>query len=539
MKRAFINGRCHILDENRTISEAVAVDGDKVLGYGTDEEVLAMVGDGEITDLGGKTLLPGFNDSHLHFLNYGYYKTIVDLSECKSRSEVKEKIKNYIEENKIPSGQWVEAVGWNQDNWEDNRIPDRYELDEISAEHPIYALRICGHVCVLNSRALAEVGIKKGFPQPKEGYYETDEKGEPNGLISEMMLFVYDRMKEAEVDDIKKMLMIACEDAVKVGITSVQTDDFDALPGRNFSRIITAYRELIEENKLKVRVTEQCALADTKRHDAFEAAGFKIGDGDERFKLGVLKLYLDGSLGARTAWLQEDYSDDAGNRGFGIYSDEQELFEQVERVTRNGGEAVIHCIGDAAALQAVRAFENAADKYPDKMPRHGIVHAQILSEDICRRMAAGNIGAYIQPIFIEYDLHIAEERVGADRIRTSYNWRDMKDMGIRLAMGTDSPVESFNPLMNIYSAVTRKDLELKPEGGWYPEQALTLDEAIEAYTKTAAYMSHDEKIKGTLEKGMLADMTVLGEDIYSVEAEKIKDISVAMTIVGGEIVYCG
>lgn len=538
MKRAFINGKCHILDEKNMVTEAIAAENGKVLGYGTNEEVLAMIDDGEIIDLGGRTLLPGFNDSHLHFLNYGYYKTIVDLSECKSRSELKEKIKNYIEENKIPPGQWVEAVGWNQDDWDDKRIPNRYELDEISTEHPIYALRICGHVCVLNSKALEETGIVRGFPQPKEGYYETDKNGEPNGLISEMMLFVYDQMKEAEVKDIKKMLMIACEDAVKVGLTSVQTDDFDALPGRNFGRIIAAYRELIKENALKVRVTEQCALADTKRHDAFEAAGFNIGDGDEHFKLGVLKLYLDGSLGARTAWMQEDYSDNPGNRGFGIYSDEQELFEQVERVTKNGGEAVMHCIGDAAALQAVRAFENAAEKYPDKTPRHGIVHAQILTEDICRRMASGNIGAYIQPIFIEYDLHIAEERVGADRIRTSYNWRDMKDMGIHLAMGTDSPVESFNPLMNIYSAVTRKDLELKPEGGWYPEQALTLDEAIEAYTKTAAYMSRDEKIKGTLEKGMLADMTVLSEDIYSVESEKIKDISVAMTIVGGEIVYC-
>jgi len=537
MKRAFINGKCHILDNNKTVTSAIAVDGDKVLGYGTDEEVLAMVGDGEIIDLGGKTLLPGFNDSHMHFLNYGYYKTIVDLDGCKSHAEFKQRIKDFIAEKEIPAGHWVEAVGWNQDDWDDVSLPDRYEMDEISTEHPIYALRVCGHVCLLNSKALQEAGINRDLPQPKDGYYEVDENGEPNGVISEMMTFLYGQMQEAEVSDIKEMLKAACADANKVGITSVQTDDFDALPGRNFTKIIAAYRELIAEGQLGVRVTEQCALTEMERYDEFEAAGFRMGEGDDYFRIGSLKLYLDGSLGARTAWMLDDYSDDPGNKGFGVYSDDKDLFELVERVTRDGREAAMHCIGDAATLQGIRAIENAAARYPDMKPRHGIVHAQILNEDICRRMADGNIMAYIQPIFIEYDLHMAEDRVGAERMKTSYNWRDMKDMGIMLSMGTDCPVESFNPLANIYSAVTRKDLELVPDGGWYKEQALTLDEAIEGYTKGSAYMSRDEKIKGTLEKGMLADMVVLNEDIYNVHPDKIKDITVAMTITGGKIVY--
>lgn len=537
MKKAFINGKCHILDENRTVSEAIAVDEDKVLGYGTNEEVKAMVEDGEIIDLGGKTLLPGFNDSHMHFLNYGYYKTIVDLDGCKSHEEFKQRIKAFIAEKNIPAGHWVEAVGWNQDDWDDKSLPNRYEMDEISTEHPIYALRICGHICLLNSKALEEAGINSELPQPKDGYFELDEKGEPNGIISEMMTFLYGQMQEAEVSDIKEMLEAACKDANKVGITSVQTDDFDALPGRNFKKIIAAYRELIDEGKLTVRITQQCALTDMQRYDEFEAAGFKIGEGDEYFRLGSLKLYLDGSLGARTAWMLDDYSDEAGNKGFGVYADDETLFALVERVTAGGREAAMHCIGDAAALQGIRAIENAAAKYPQMRPRHGIVHAQILNDDLCRRMAVGGIGAYIQPIFIEYDLHMAEARVGAERIKTSYNWRDMKDMGIKLSMGTDCPVESFNPLPNIYSAVTRKDLDLIPEGGWYKEQALTLDEAIDGYTKDSAFMSRDESVKGTLEKGMLADMVVLNEDIYSVDPDKIKDITVAMTVMGGKIVY--
>ena len=537
MKKAFINGKCHILNEERTIASAIAVEDDKVLAYGTDEEILALVGDGEVTDLGGKTLLPGFNDSHMHLLNYGYYKTIVDLEGCSSHDEFKKRIKDFIEEKKVPAGHWVEAVGWNQDNWEDTTIPDRLELDEISTEHPIYALRICGHVCCLNTKALEEVGIDRNLPQPKDGYYEVDENGDPTGIVSEMMTFIYNRMQEAEVSDIKEMLKRACADANRVGLTSVQTDDFDALPGRNITKIIKAYRELIDEGQLNLRVAEQCALTDMERYDEFESLGFRIGEGDKFFKLGSLKLYLDGSLGARTAWMLDDYSDDPGNKGFGVYSDKNDLFRLVERVTAGGGEALMHCIGDAATQQGIEAIEYAASKHPDKQPRHGIVHAQILNRDLCERMAKEKIMAYIQPIFIEYDLHMAEDRVGPERIKTSYNWRDMKDMGIMLSMGTDCPVESFNPLANIYSAVTRKDLDGLPEEGWYKEQALTLDEAIEGYTKVSAYMSRDEEIKGTLEKGMLADMVVLNEDIYSIEPDKIKDITVAMTIVGGDIKY--
>lgn len=538
MKKAFINGKCHILDDKKTVAQAIAIDGDKVTGYGSNEEIIAMTGDGEIIDLEGKTLLPGFNDSHMHLLNYGFYKTIVDLEGCRTKIEAKDRIRSFIEEKKIPAGEWVQATGWNNDDWDDKSFMDKHDLDEISKDHPIYALRICGHVCILNSKALAEVGITKELPQPKDGYYELGEDGEPNGVVSEMMTFIYTRMKEAEVPEIKEMLKAACADANKVGLTSIQTDDFDALPGRNFNTIIQAYKELIEEGQLNVRVTEQCALTDPERFDEFIEAGHVLGSGDNFYKLGSVKIFCDGSLGARTAWLLDDYSDEQGNRGFGVYSDKNDLFYLVDRATSLNTDSVMHCIGDAAAQQAIEAIEYAQARHPEvKGLRNGIVHAQILKEDLCDRMARENIVAYIQPIFIEYDMHMAEDRVGPERIKTSYNWRDMYDKGIVLAMGTDCPVESFNPLPNIYSAVTRKDLELQPEGGWYPEQALTLDEAIDGYTKTAAYMSHDEDIKGTLEVGKLADMVVLNEDIYSIEPEKIKDISVAMTIVGGDIKY--
>jgi hypothetical protein len=273
------------------------------------------------------------------------------------------------------------------------------------------------------------------------------------------------------------------------------------------------------------------------RFDEFMAAGYRLGEGDDFFRLDTVKLYIDGSLGSRTAWLLEDYSDDKGNKGFAVYSDDNRLFEVVERAHKMGTGAVMHCIGDAACEQAISAIEAAQKKYPHIKPRHGIIHAQILNEDLCKRMVADGLHVYIQPIFIEYDLHMAEERVGAERMKTSYHWRTMKDMGIQMAMGTDCPVESFNPMLNIYSAVTRKDLDGDPAEGWYPEEALTLKEAIDGYTYMSARMSGEEDRKGRLMPGMLADLVVLTEDIFSVPADEIKDITVAMTMVDGRIVY--
>ena len=537
MRRAFINGRCHIFDDARTIAEAILTENGRVVKFGNSNEIIEAAPDAEFVDLKGKTLLPGFNDSHMHFLNYGFYQTIVNLEACKSKAEAMEMIRAYIQDKKLSEGEWVEVIGWNNDNWSDSQKLTREDLDQVSKEYPIYALRICGHVCVLNSRAMTAVGLNRFLPQPKDGCYEVDADGEPTGLISEMMTFVYSNMKEPSIESIKKMLLKSCEDANRVGLTSVQTDDFDALPGRNFDRIIKAYLELINEGKLSVRITEQCALTDPERYDEFINAGYAIGQGDEWFKLGLVKLYLDGSLGSRTAWLLDDYTDEAGTKGFSVYRDDADLFRLVERAHLSGADVGMHCIGDGACDQGVRAIEAVSAKHPAFAHRHGLIHAQILNEDICRRMAESHIVAYIQPIFIEYDLHMAENRVGSNRIRTSYNWRELKDAGIVLGMGTDCPVESFNPMPNLYSAVTRKDLDEKPENGWYPDQALTLDEALEGYTKVSAYLSRDEKIKGTLEVGMLADMVVLEEDIYACVPEHIKDIRVDLTIVGGEIKY--
>lgn len=519
-------------------AQAVAVEKDRIVSTGGNDEILALKEEGtKVVDLAGKLVLPGLNDSHMHFLNVGYFSQSLDLGATKSLEEAIELSKAFLESKQLPPGKWLEANTWNDDNWEEKRFPTREDLDRISTDRPVLFVRVCGHISVVNSRGLELIGIEKGSPQPKEGEFVTDESGEPTGVLKELMYRVYGTIPNPTVNDIKKMLLDTCQEALKVGLTSVQTDDFESIPGNNLDDVIRAYTELTAEGQLPLRVYEQCALPSRARYDLFVGHGYRSGQGNEFFRLGPIKLFCDGSLGARTAWMKEPYSDDPSTSGFGIYDNPEELFDLVEKAHKAGMAAAIHCIGDAAAELAVEAIERAMKKYPGTKLRHGIVHAQILNADLMKKIEELDIIAYIQPIFIEYDLHMAESRVGSQRIKTSYNWRDMLDSGIRIPFGTDCPVESFNPLPNIYSAVTRKDLESQPAGGWYSEQALTLDEAITAYTEMPAYASYEEDIKGRIAPGMLADFTVLQQNIYELDPDEIKDVTVAMTIVGGEIKY--
>ena len=241
--------------------------------------------------------------------------------------------------------------------------------------------------------------------------------------------------------------------------------------------------------------------------------------------------------GARTAWLIDDYSDDPGNRGLRIYDDPKELNDLVQMAHDDGMSVAIHCIGDAAAEQAVSAIENAMKNNPNMKNRHGIVHAQILNEDLIERIQKSNIIAYIQPIFLEYDLTIAESRVGKERIENSYAFRKMYDKGIKIPFGTDSPVEDFAPMKNLYCAVTGKDFNDNPEGGWHPEKLLSLSEAMECYTEHSAYASFEEDKKGVIALGYFADITVLETDIFQIKPEAIKDVEVFMTMMAGKVRY--
>lgn len=538
MDLIFINGIVYTMDENNTISEAVAVKDNKIFKVGTTEEILALRGDNsQIIDLEGKALVPGFNDSHMHLVNYGYSQTQADLIGVESVEEINRRVSQYIKDKKVEKGTWVRGAGWNQDYFIGDKVfPTKYDLDKISLDHPIVVTRTCGHVAVVNSKALEVLGIKKGTAQVEGGHFDLDENGEPTGIFRENALaIVYNAIPNPGINEIKEMITNAIEQLNKCGITSVGTDDFGALPGKDYNKIIEAYLELKNEGLLNIRVYQQYLIPEIDNLKGFLNKGYKTGWGDENFKIGPLKLLLDGSLGARTAVLNEPYSDNPSTSGI-LTATQEELDEIVNFAHNNENQIAIHGIGDKAMYMAFESIEKTLNKNPKKDHRHGIVHAQITDEYLLNKFKDLEAIAYIQPIFLDYDWKMVKSRIGEEREKTSYNWKTMVDMGTHIACGSDSPVDSFNVMYGIYEAVTRKDLKGNPEGGWLPEQGLTVEEALYGYTMGGAYASFEEDIKGSIEEGKLADMVVLSDNIFEIDPDKIKDVNVEMTIFNGKII---
>lgn len=525
--------------KGRETAEAVGIKNGKIEKVGTVDEVLKLKEeDTKVYDLKGKTVLPGFNDSHMHLLNYGFTLTQADFTGSDSIEDLIDRGKKFIQKKDIKPGQWIMGKGWNQDFFKGDKVfPTRYDLDKISTENPIVATRVCIHIAVVNSKALELLNINKDTAQPDGGQFDVDENGEPTGIFREAARYmIYDRLPKTSVEDIKDMMVNAIDHMNRDGITSVGTDDFEALPDKDLDNVIEAYLQLKREDKLKMRIYEQCLLPKKEKFQEFMEKGYKTGWGDELFKIGPLKLLLDGSLGARTAALMEPYSDDSTTRGI-TTSNQEDLNEIVDLAHRNNFQIAMHGIGDRTMYMIFESLEKALEKTPKEDHRHGIVHCQITDEYLLNKFKELDVLAYIQPIFLDYDWQLVHVRVGKEREKTSYNWKTMVDMGVHIACGSDAPVEPFNVLNGIYEAVTRKDLKGRPEGGWMPEQKLDLYDAVYAWTLGGAYTSFEEDIKGSIEEGKLADMVVLSGDIFEVEEDNIKDLKVDATIFNGELVF--
>ncbi len=421
--------------------------------------------------------------------------------------------------------------------WMKKIFPTRHDLDKISTDIPLLYYRTCGHIIVLNSKALEVVGVDKNTPQVEGGHFDLGENGEPLGIFREFAQeLVFDKVPSPTVEQIKNMMRRAFADLNAEGITSVGSDDFTAMPDRDYEKVIRAYRELIDSGEMSVRVNEQCLLPERDLLQGFYQKGYKTGVGDEFFRFGPLKLLIDGALGARTALLREPYVDAPTTRGIATATQE-ELNELVLLAHQNDCQAAIHGIGDAAMDMIFESIEKALQKYPRENHRHGVVHAQITDKKLLDQFQKLDALAYIQPIFLDYDWKMVESRIGKERMESSYDWKGMIDRGIHASMGSDSPVETFSVMAGIYEAVTRKDLSGKPEGGWMMDKAVSVSEAILGYTYEGAYATFEENIKGTLEVGQLADMVVLSEDILSIDPERIKEVQVLMTIMDGKIVF--
>ena len=536
MDTIFHNGNLVTLDPAHPHAQAAAVKNGVILRLGSDTEILPLATpETALVDLGGRLTLPGFCDSHLHLLSFGYSLEKINLDSCASREELVSAARTFAEAH--PHLKWIQGRGWNNERWQSTAFPTRHDLDRACPDRPMTLTRTCGHIIVANSRALEVMAVTGDTPQVPGGHIDMDASGQPLGIFRESARdFIYNAIPPLTELDIRRMVTNGGREAQKYGITSVQSDDFEAVTPAEDTALLAAFRGLAAEGALPVRVYQQCLVPPVGRLERFMARGNVTGAGDSFFKIGPLKLLCDGTLGARTAAMSKPYADDATTRGIAVYT-QDELDALVAAAHKVGMTVALHTIGDRCIDMGLDAIERAQMANPRPDMRHSLIHCQITRPDQLKRLKDLGVGVHFQPIFIDGDMHIAEKRVGGARVKSCYNWRTLVDSGVPYACGSDCPVEPFDVMKGIYCAVTGMDLSGQPAGGWMPEQRLTVAQAVHGYTLGAARMAYEEGIKGSLAPGKLADMAVLEENIFTMVPEKIKDVKVGMTILNGNVVY--
>ncbi|MDO5135458.1 MAG: amidohydrolase family protein [Eubacteriales bacterium] len=519
------------------LAEAFVVEGDRFLGAGTAEEMKDLAGgEAERIDLEGRFVCAGFNDSHMHLLNYGYILGKARLTEhTSSLEELLRYLREFEQEEDLQEGEWLSGWGWNQDYFRDERrFPTRWDLDRVSTERPICLTRACGHCCVVNSRALSLLGITADTPDPEGGRFER-EKGEPNGIIREQAVeYVISRIPKPSLAQLKMMMKKALGRMNAYGITSCQTDDFETFP-IPYQQVIQAYQELEESGELTVRIYQQAQLKEEKALEAFWEEGWSTGAGTLFYKMGPLKIMGDGSLGSRTAYLSRPYADDEKVQGITLMS-RKKLESLITMAHGRGMQIAIHGIGDGMLDWILEGYEKAAKAEGRTDCRHGVVHCQITRPEQLERIARNDLHVYAQTIFLDYDVRIVEDRVGKRLASTSYAFKTLLKKGVHVSNGSDCPVEEPDVMAGIQCAVTRKRLDGTgdPFGG---EEAMTVQEALDSYTSQGAYASFEEKEKGSIQAGMLADFVVLENNPFTAPQGELKGIQVLKTYVGGRCVY--
>lgn len=528
VERILFNGNVLTLDEDQPRAHAIAITQGRFAAVGSNEAILAMQSaDTELIDLAGKTVVPGLADSHLHLANLGAAMETVDLSSARSQQDITRLGQEFL--TKHPDLTWITGWGWNHDKFHDGAMPTRADLDLIATDIPILFSRTCGHIAVVNSRALELASVGNNAEQPQGGHIDLDANGVPTGILRESAIGLVRRLApRPTLDDHKRMLALGADHAASLGLTCVHSDD---LAG-HFAEMLQAYYELVQEDRLPIRVSLQARLYTPEQVDEFMRVSQSFEFPPHTVEYGPVKVMTDGSLGGRTAALNAPYADDPSTCGVEVLS--QETITQIlSRAHELGMQMSGHAIGDRAMDMLLNAFESAlaGNPRPDARPR--IIHAQLTTPEILQRCLDLGVVCDIQPGFVGTDLHIVERRIGAERMQTTYAWRTMRELGIPTAGGSDCPVETCNPLVGIQQAVTRQDMNGFPAGGWLPAEKLTVQDALELFTLGPAYSSFNEDILGSISVGKLADCVVLDQDPTAVEPEQIASIQVLATYVGG------
>ncbi|WP_221566545.1 amidohydrolase [Alkalihalobacillus sp. TS-13] len=522
--KAFFNGEVITVDAQFSVHEAVAVYENHILSVGTNEKILAITDeDTEIIDLGGRSLLPGFIDAHAHLELYGTNRLGVNGKDVKDIKELQTRLKNAAEST--PSGEWIRGWGYNQNNLAEGRHLTRWDLDEVSTENPIIVVRTCGHISCVNSKALELAGIDAVLEDPPGGKY-VREDGELTGLLLEaahMEMFLLANYSETEI---LKGLELASQDYLAAGITSIH----DA--GGYGPDHIRHLQNAVQLKKVKQRVYALYgSLKDSP--DMVEkglASGMVTGLGDEWFKIGPAKVFIDGSSSGPTAKTREPYTSDPEDSGI-LYLNQHDLDTILGKANEKGWQITAHAIGDQAVEMMVEAIDTSLENHPHSDHRHRIEHAGMTPPDLVEKMKALEIVPIPNPAFV-YEFGDGYINDYGERVHTMFPLKSFVENKIPFAIGSDSPITTYNPLYGIHAAVNRQSKTGNPVGD---TEKITVQEAIKAYTWYGAFASYEDHIKGSIEVGKLADFVVLDESILECEAGRLKDLNVDMTVLDGEI----
>jgi predicted amidohydrolase YtcJ len=523
------------VDASKPTAKALAVIGERIVAVGTEEEVSAWRGrQTRVIDAGGNLLLPGFNDSHVHFVSGGAQLDNVQLNDATSAEEF---VRRITERAKTTSkGEWILGGEWDETKWNPPQLPTKELIDPVTGETPVFISRYDGHMALANSAVLRSAGITAQTPDPPGGTIVRDAHGNPTGALKDAALdLVLKVMPPMTHEQRLQALQRGMAHAASLGVTSAQYMDDDANETYSDFRV---FSELHEQGLLTTRFYVAPSIVDWE-DQAKIGLGHAFGAPDLR--LGALKGYADGSLGSRTAYFFEPFSDTPDNRG--LLSHQMQppsaMRERIIKADAAGLQLCIHAIGDQGISMILDFFSDAVKQNGSRDRRFRIEHAQHMAAKDFERFAQLGVIASVQPYHAIDDGRWAEGRIGHDRASRTYAFRTFLERRVRLAFGTDWPVAPLNPLLGIYAAVTRATLDGKNPNGWFPEQKLTVAEAVEAYTVGSAYAEFQEKEKGSITPGKLADFVILSDDIFKIDPVKIRDVKVLKTFVGGKMVYEG
>jgi predicted amidohydrolase YtcJ len=545
MKKVIYNAKVYLKRES--FAEAVLIVGDTIAAVGSNRDMLDAAPLGtERIDAGGKLLLPGFQDSHIHFYHTGRKERNLDGCGVKSVEELIRRGRELLEKLNPEPGQLIFGTGLDQEAFTGSKdYPTRYDLDRISTRHPIVIDRVCGHLVFCNSRALELAGIADNAPGIEGGEVRRDSGGKPLGILGENAIaLIKGIIPSPALRELCRDLDRAMDMAIRSGLTSVATFDVEDL---DYDLVAGAYQKVFRDRENCPRVVLQCGLnGDKKQLDEYIGRGLftgrelsvpgRQGAGDSRLKIGPLKFFADGSLGSHTAWLRRPYRDKPGTCGLAVL-ETAELQALVKKAASNRFQVVIHAIGDGAIDAVLTAYEQVTSPSGNPL-RHGVVHCQITDMALLERMKRNSILALVQPIFLCHDYRMVESRVGKELAATSYAWGAMERLGIPCAYGTDCPVEDIAPLLGIEWAVRRngEGADLPPEG-FFPKQRVDVYSAVDNYTTGTAYSNFDENRNGRIKPGCLADLILLDRDIFTVPPEEIHKSRVLFTMTGGETAF--